>query len=247
MKQVEAFLDKFYPKIRKELTVEPVETGFLLHLSMYDDKKSKYTPNISARQVPGCEDRTLPRITASTNIIGCLAGFGDFTAFDYGDESEKALGYRGLYLNIIPTDYQITPSSKMIKQVDDVCEKWLVNYDGAHNLYKCRTIGMAFVAKWELIPNTYGVHDVTTTIYIAIETDIDIRLTPTQIRGRGYWAMELVESFSVGHPSISACNKKHIDARITELTKDEFYRAKKKSANDVKYTAESNEATMMSW
>lgn len=96
----------------------------LYHISM-DSNISYFTPQISKRTL-SVEDRSLPRISTSTCLIGCLNGYQS-ALHDMDNRQHKQ--FNGIFtVYDLPYQYAVKPSKKLLADVDYSDEYWLVSY-----------------------------------------------------------------------------------------------------------------------
>nr|DAT15844.1 MAG TPA: hypothetical protein [Caudoviricetes sp.] len=96
----------------------------LYHVSM-NPNIQRFTPQVSNRTLLG-EDRTVPRISTSTCLLGCLNGYQSLISDMDKRESKNFLGLYRVYG--IPYQYAIKPSKKLLKDVDISDEYWITSW-----------------------------------------------------------------------------------------------------------------------
>lgn len=96
----------------------------LYHVSMNPNVKI-FSPKISVRTLSD-EDRSVPRISTSTSIIGCMNGYQSIFSDMAGRERKNFTGLYTVYE--LPYQYAIKPSKKLLKDVDISDEYWLVSW-----------------------------------------------------------------------------------------------------------------------
>ena len=96
----------------------------LYHVSM-NPNVTIFSPKISVRTLSD-EDRSVPRISTSTSIIGCMNGYQSIFSDMAGRERKNFTGLYTVYE--LPYQYAIKPSKKLLKDVDISDEYWLVSW-----------------------------------------------------------------------------------------------------------------------
>lgn len=102
----------------------------LYHVSSNANIK-EFIPVVSQRTMRG-EDRSLPRISTSTSLIGCLNGYqsliADVTKSQY-KRSPKEKGWDGKYrIYRLPYRYALKPSIKLVPDQKFSDEYWLISW-----------------------------------------------------------------------------------------------------------------------
>lgn len=96
----------------------------LYHVSMNPNVKI-FSPKVSSRTL-GTEDRSVPRVSTSTSIVGCLNGYQSMFS-DMAGRARK--NFTGLYtVYELPYQYAIKPSKKLLSDVETSDEYWLVSW-----------------------------------------------------------------------------------------------------------------------
>lgn len=96
----------------------------LYHVSMNPNIGS-FTPKVSKRTI-NKEDRSVPRISTSTSLIGCLNGYQSMVSDMEGRETKKFNGLFTVY--DLPYQYALKPSKRLLADVDNSDEYWLVSW-----------------------------------------------------------------------------------------------------------------------
>lgn len=129
----------------------------LYHISM-NPRIKLFTPQISKRTMTK-EDRSLPRISTSTSLIGCMNGY---QSVHHDIKDRKKLNFSGLYkIYELPFQYAIKPDRKLVPDVDHSDEYWLISWKKDTYGIVPNQAGEFFVAKTETV---YG-NDGTDTVY----------------------------------------------------------------------------------
>lgn len=96
----------------------------LYHVSMNPSIKAFY-PKVSKRTLSK-EDRSIPRISTSTSLIGCLNGYQSMVSDMEGRETKNFSGLFKVY--DLPYQYAVKPSTKVVADVGNSDEYWLVSW-----------------------------------------------------------------------------------------------------------------------
>lgn len=96
----------------------------LYHVSMNPNVKI-FSPKISTRTLT-TEDRSVPRVSTSTSIIGCMNGYQSIFSDMAGRERKNFTGLYTVYE--LPYQYAVKPSKTLLKDVALSDEYWLVSW-----------------------------------------------------------------------------------------------------------------------
>lgn len=191
------FLKLQTDKVRRNVTEVMPETlgqDFLLHI----DKKTPvhFVPQMP-RRAAMTEDNTVPRITVSDSIVGCIIGHSGVLN-DFHMEKDH-----GFYINMLSFDYALRPTAKLVYDADVTNEHWLLTYNKHTAKYKPVTIGKLFVSKVEYtrVPRA-SITKACANILIEINADIVIRFDSKSVIQKGFYKAELDETH-LEHMSIS--------------------------------------------
>ena len=207
-KEMQAFIKLLAPKVAENVTVKtPKDLGVdrLLHVST-NAKINNFVPMVSQRTLAD-EDRTVPRICTATNIIGCLKGYqnhiNDFNNQEpltiYGLKFEEAL----------------IPSEKLLPDVFETDEAWLVTYNTKTRMYPAEKVGELFISSLRYFAGSsrYSMEIyamVTVPFMISVGTTLDV----------GFHRFTLWYD----HNKIAS---KHNTQDVLPITKAEYFAAKK--------------------
>ena len=164
-----------------------IQTPYLLHIS--GEKNPKYIPRIGHRQGHS-EDRTMPRVTASTCLTGCMVGYASMLQ-DFLDQNIlTGKGHLkdwkgGFYIHKLPFEYCLKPNKKLVYDADRSNEHWLVTYDENTRQFDSSLIGRIVYDKVTLEPVTGGY-----AVYFSffIELKEAASLDNTTLYDPGYYA-----------------------------------------------------------
>ena len=138
-KEMQAFIKLLAPRVAENVKVAtPKEIGvdLLLHIST-NAKINNFVPMVSQRTLAD-EDRTVPRICTATNIISCLKGYQNHIN-DF--EHQEPLTVYG-----IAYTEALIPSEKLLPDVFETDEAWLVTYNTKTRMYPAEKIGELFIS-----------------------------------------------------------------------------------------------------
>lgn len=96
----------------------------LYHVSMNPNVKI-FSPKISTRTLT-TEDRSVPRVSTSTSIIGCMNGYQSIFSDMAGRERKNFTGLYTVYE--LPYQYAVKPSKTLLNDVTQSDEYWLVSW-----------------------------------------------------------------------------------------------------------------------
>lgn len=209
----------------KIVTKEEVGQDFFLHISNEKMSSKKYIPFISKRAALS-EDRTVPRITVSPQLTGCIVGFVrlvyDQLYYDPNDDRYK--NYKqGVYIHAIDFEYALKPNNKLVYDQSLSNEHWLVTYNQDTREFKGRCIGKLFIQS-VLCTTQIGKPTLNTIIgYIEISDDRIIQVTEKTKIGKGYYKFTMIQDKDFSYKT----DKFFI---VEEVTKEEYSKNKELSA-----------------
>jgi len=96
----------------------------LYHISMNPSIKA-FTPQVSSRTLTK-ENRSIPRISTSTSLIGCMNGYQSVMSDMMNREGKKFNGLFKVYQ--LPYQFALRPSKKFLPDVDLTDEFWLFSW-----------------------------------------------------------------------------------------------------------------------
>lgn len=96
----------------------------LYHVSMNPNVKI-FSPKVSSRTLSS-EDRSVPRVSTSTSLVGCLNGYQSMFTDMAGRERKNFTGLYTVYE--LPYQYAVKPSKKLLSDVESSDEYWLVSW-----------------------------------------------------------------------------------------------------------------------
>lgn len=150
-KELEGLLKEVSSKVQNNVTVvtpESLGQDFFLHISR-DTNLRKFTPFIGHRQST-MEDRTVPRVTVSPTILGCLIGYAqaefDFMNLNYAEKDSNGVTWRGGWkIYALPFKAALKPNARMVYDSRHSDEHWLVTYDASTVHYEPEVAGKMFM------------------------------------------------------------------------------------------------------
>lgn len=136
--QIETFLKIQTNLVKRNseiVSTDDLGQNYMLHISHDNMSGKKYQPRIGERQDPG-EDRTVPRITVSPYLIGCIHGFASSlnSLINYGKTGI-------FYIHKIPFEYCLKPTEKLVYDSLLSDEHWLVRYNQETTFYRPELVG----------------------------------------------------------------------------------------------------------
>ena len=212
--------------------VTPKETGVakMLHIST-DNKLKTFTPAISKRQADS-EDRTVPRATVSTNILGCMIGYGSLE-FDFMVKAaaiEKGDGlYRGGYV-VYGIEYGacLRPNNKLVYDASLSHEHWLVTYSKDTVTYETVPLAKMFIHTLTQTGRSGDIPISEMDLYVEV-FDEEILFSPGISLKKGYWKIHGPTQRHVKN------YKSDKDYTAKEIDKEKYLEAKTLSADLLSY------------
>ena len=220
---IHAYMDSLQERVQKELTiVSPEELGqaFLLHIT--PEKSPVYAPRIGFRQSDS-EDRTVPRITASPCLFGCIIGYAvlldNFINVQaYGTPLKETTWRNGVYIRKLPFKQALRPTKKLIYDVEASDEHWLVSYSDTTRTYPSEQIGKFFITQINLTPFQNRLPQQRYEIFLQLTESI--RFTEKLPLEPGHYCI----SFLLDHTST---HEQSSDIEVTAISRSDFLARKK--------------------
>lgn len=213
----------------KSVSASQLGQSYMLHIDK--DTPNYFTPRIG-QSFSDDEDRTLPRVTVSSNLLGCIIGYYRFLKDFLEVEGEKSNGY---YINIIPFEYALRPNAKMVPYGEHANEYWLIGYDKDHLKYKPQTVGKLFVTELNhKLDDKNGEHIISCTFYVEIEDDVEIIFSKDKSLKQGcYKITGDMSEYNSNNDEDGSTNIDHKDLdlfTIRKIDKADYMKVKKLSA-----------------
>jgi hypothetical protein len=230
IKQLTQWLETVPERVRKNVTVvghDEVNLDYFLHIST-DTNIKKFIPFIGRRQAVS-EDRTVPRITVATSLLGCLIGYAkadfDFKTYASNGTPQNA-GYKGGWkIYSIPFEAALKPTKRLVFDAPESDEHWLVSYSRETNTYQPEQAGKMFYRSLRLIARSGKDPEGEIELYAEITKEEGIRFSKHHFLNPGFYRIvgpvqKNVESWEDdGHYFIAP------------IEKAEFFSAKNASAD----------------
>jgi len=193
-KQLEDHILTYPDSKSKELTVfTRDEIGELYHISK-DTTIREFTPRFSKRQM-STEDITISRVVSCPTIYGCILAYSSMHA-DYTNLitkiNDKDSTWKGGYV-IYRLDYEfgLSPSSKLVPDVNYTDEKWLVAYNELTKGYRPTKVGKIFAQQITYKPTDDKLPTIESILFIEVNDSKGIQLSKNIKLDKGYWIIEL--------------------------------------------------------
>lgn len=186
-------------EVRNELrivTPSDLTIPCLLHISK-DPSLTRFVPSISRRGMRS-ENRTVTRVSTATTLAGCLIGYAsdlnDFLTRDDGlkvDASKRVKFLGGYTIYGFRFDVALRPSRKLVPDVEQSDEHWLVPYDQQHVAYQPEVLGKVFYesVKYRLA-NGKPVSEIE--MYVEVATPEPIWMDGRNKLEQGHWHVKTV-------------------------------------------------------
>lgn len=200
--------------LSKEKTLQP----FLIRI---DKNPPKYFfPVMPAKAMTG-EDRTIPRISTASTIDDCLRGYKVFFSdIVYGKQEESDAFKNGYVISRLTFDHCVAPKKKLVPDVKDTNEYWIVGYNKDHVNIKQETVGK--IVFGEMITKGSSEHKDYNPIeivwYVEILNEEGLYFTDKIMLAKGYH--KLVVDYTDDVPTVTH----------TIMTEDSYIAIKKLSA-----------------
>lgn len=229
MSAIEDYIRLLPDAVSRELKIVTPETlgqDFFLHLSINQDKKP-YTPFVSRRGA-NQEDNSTPRVTVSDSLFGCLNGYAGLVDEIFMDPQYK----RGVYINLLPFEFAVKPSKKLVYDQEQSNEHWLLPFNEDNKVYKFDRIGKLFIVNMNTVPDdSQRKYSTYFDIYIELSTDKTIKFSKEIFLKKGYYSIKNIPNCT--NEKIS--HKKQYDIFCEEITKKQYDERKVISAATLSY------------
>lgn len=223
-KELQQFLESIAPhQIENMSIVEPLEKfPVLLHISR-DKSIKEFVPVVSPRTMKK-EDRSVPRVCTAPHLFGCFVGYSAASA-DFGmDRSPAWKG--GYYIYALPCTLAVAPSKKILPDVNETSERWIVGYNDKHRAIKPTIVGKCFLHSVTTIGLNDG-HVTDYTLYAEIKggvvgEDLALDIVPFNEEltlTKGYYRISINDNRSQVY-----WNPK--DITVSQIPKAEYDKAK---------------------
>lgn len=191
-------VDELYLVSAKELN-KP-----LYHISMNPNIK-QFTPQISNRTLSK-ENRSVPRISTSTSLIGCMNGYQSVLS---DMERRKDKNFTGLYkVYELPFQYAIHPSKRILPDVDLTDEYWLFSWKKETYSISPNVVAEFTVPKIEV---TFGQDGMDRVYHLFIHVQSDkLYLDRKHVLQQGYYHVTL-KGYDVNFPLENNNNKINVE------------------------------------
>jgi len=212
-----------------EIIATTLDYPFMLHIDR--TTPTAFIPRIGT-SFSDNEDRTLPRITVSDSILGCIVGYYRFLKDFLEIDDDSSNGY---YINVLDFDYCVRPNAKLVPYGEYANEHWLLGYNKATTKYKPRTVGKLFISSLEhIMHDKDNKHCIRCTFFIEITEDIKILFSKDKELKLGYYKIvgdltDYVECNDV--KGLDSINHYDLDLfKVTRIPKEDYRVVKRLSA-----------------
>lgn len=194
---IEGFIERCSDTVKKNVVIvtpQDLPTPYFLHITA--ERKPKYVPRIGLRQADS-EDRTVPRITVSPWLAGCVIGYASML-WDFLDQNTlngkgKLNDWKGgFYIQKLMFQKALKPSKKLVYDQEASDEHWLVSYSPETADYQGEVIGKIVVDRIELIPKEPGRYEVEYVFFL--ESKEIVAVKPDSLLSPGYYQLRFVDN-----------------------------------------------------
>lgn len=228
-----AYLDIQHTKVKsnvEEVSAEKLGQSFMLHIDQ--QTPANFEPRIG-KSFSDDEDRTLPRVTVSDSLLGCIVGYyrflKDFLEIDDGSTN-------GYYINMLDFDYCLKPNCKLVPYAECANEYWLIGYNKSTLKYKPKTVGKLFISSLEHVMNQKETkHLIRCTFFVEITDDVEIQFSKGKNLKKGYYRItgDFTEyNDSNDNDGSSSINHDDLELfKVTKIDKGDYRKVKNLSAS----------------
>lgn len=168
------------------LTPEDIGQGYLLHIST-NPKLKTMTPIIGRRQAK-TEDRSVPRITTTPTLLGCMIGYAKLDEdFMQGHREKSYLG--GFIIYALNYEAALVPNEKLVFDAERSGETWLVQYSPETAKYEPIEIGKGFCRSIRYVAKNKEYPDGEAEFFVEINKADGIRFSKNHHLSPGYWRL----------------------------------------------------------
>ena len=195
------------------VTKEQIGAPVLLHIAM--DKRKILVPNISKRAEPH-EDNTLPRVHVAATLEDCMIGYNGIADVvlsnpirGKGDDpiekehASQADWLGGFYIHAVEYEVALKPNTKLVPQVRETNELWLVPYCKMYNTYKGEVIGKMVISRMDYAPTVGDLPSLTMTVALEVSGDTPVVLNSKLTLNKGCWEIKVKDNKVVTHRPIA--------------------------------------------
>ena len=210
MAAIDNWLARQLPDMQKSMS--PITGVDVLHISN-DQALKKMRPRIGFRQMK-VEDRTIPRICAASNLLGCIYGHTGVHEMAMGrfvdDDRSNWNGVFAVYR--LPVEAVIKPSKRLVPDAPQTGEVWVVPYEPSlYEIYPIRVGTMFLHDVMERAIN--GQKVISNTIFLKVDQSYALEkdtLSP------GFYAFDLPGDLTAygGKPMEKVVNLRTISASV---------------------------------
>ena len=225
------YLSTLTAEVQAELrivTPEQLTLPYLLHISK-DPTLSKFIPGVSRRSMVR-ENRTVARVCTATTLVGCLNGYAsdihDFLIREDGlraDGSKRVKFLGGYTIYGFRYPLALSPSRKLVPDVERTDEHWLVPFNAEHATYQGEVLGKVFyeTMRYQMVGGR-----MTTVIemYVEVTSDEPIWFDGKTCLTKGYWR-------AVTHDMHRTRSWRKVQAELEEIQSPRYLAVKRSVAS----------------
>lgn len=211
----------------KIVSAGEVGQDYMLHI----DKQTpaKFIPMLS-RRAGKTENNTVPRITVSPTLVGCLIGYAaaeNDTINGTLKEENNETKFRGGYdICELRFKHCLCPNSKLVYDASRSQEHWFVSYNKQTQEYAPVKIGKMFASKLTYEPVSGGMPAVTFEMYVEVHKEEGIKLSPNIHLDKGFYCA-IIKFENKEHPG--SVSEEHL-FKVNSISAGEYNKAKQLSA-----------------
>lgn len=214
--ELKRFLQLLRPEVANNLSIvmpSDMNNGVVYHIAQ--NRQKEMFPFISKRQGPK-EDNTVPRVHVCASLIGCFRGYATMVdnslmekPIQSNEDKRKSehksfVDYKGgYYIHELQVPVALAPTKKLVPDVDDSNELWLVTYNELTKSYPSKVIGKLILCEIVFKPEAGKYPNITTRYAIEVSSINGLKLDNRKFLGKGYWMVETVNNKLIKHHAIS--------------------------------------------
>lgn len=174
-------------------------------------KMNKLVPNISKR-AGETEDNTFLRVHTSTNLIGCITGFGNLFYDALFPQNKNFTNFLNntVYVYTIPFEYAIKPSKTLVYDANITDELWLFPYNKDSRIIKPTYIEELKVLNIRIKPEDDKNYLMQITFNIKIAEGNYLYITKDKKIDSGSWTLVINKFYDNTHELVE-CKKGNLN------------------------------------
>lgn len=196
-KDLEEYLEFLPTKTKNNLEIVEVSDKIPFMLRIDNVVPNYFTPllPLSSSPDPNKEDRTLPRICVSPDLVSCILGIARLNREFLENNADNDLNKKEniYHISSLPYTYAVKPTQKLLYDVDLTNEHWLIGYNKENQKFYPKPVGSLFIVS---INVTYKEHNngkplTYMNCFVNINSDKGVMIKPNKPVNKGYYRLNI--------------------------------------------------------